>query len=285
MAHAHNCLIRALNSIFLQAPHIPQSTEPGYVAQDVRDLLFYVTSWVKMVEFHHHAEETYVFPNIAAFTGKPGIMDGPVAQHKEFTAGLESLLDYAQRTTPEDYRWEGDGGMKAIIDAFVPSLMKHLYEEIDVCLGLDWVDSDGLMKCFKDAEKKAEGNSDFGMLVSCSMHGPHFRHILIGSCLESTMSSPVASEHPTRPLRVETIFHLCPSLCRMLSNIGSVCGTGARGGSTLVTSGGNLYHCIFSKRIKMCDRKKREVGLVCEESTHVSAIFPASSSFKSVLIF
>ncbi|KAL2014834.1 hypothetical protein VTN00DRAFT_2359 [Thermoascus crustaceus] len=164
MAYSHNCLLRGLNAILLQAPHVPSSGSPGYTAQDVRDLLFYVASWVKTVEWHHHTEETCMFPDIEAFTGQPGIMDGPKGQHEEFTPGLDRLLRYAQEMPPEEYRWEGPGGMKEIIDGFAPSLTKHLYEEIDVFLGMGNLDSAGLRRCWDEAEEVAKAKGKFYML-------------------------------------------------------------------------------------------------------------------------
>ena len=42
MVHAHNCLLRGLNSILQQAPFIPDSSQSDlYIAEDVTDLLFY----------------------------------------------------------------------------------------------------------------------------------------------------------------------------------------------------------------------------------------------------
>ena len=172
MAFSHNCLLRGLNAIMLQAPHIPPSTSPTYSAQDVRDLLFYVGSWVKTVEWHHHTEETCMFPGIEEFTNEPGIMEGPKGQHEKFTHGLESLLRYAQETKPEDYRWEGADGMKSIIDQFTPSLTKHLYEEIDVFLTLGRLDSKGLRAAWDAAEEVAKAKGKFYMLVRFPMTVP-----------------------------------------------------------------------------------------------------------------
>jgi hypothetical protein len=150
----------------------------------VRDLLLYVDSWVKTVEWHHHTEETIMFPGIEVFSGQPGIMEGPKSQHEVFTPGLEKLLRYAQETKPVDYRWEGEGGMKEIIDAFAPSLTEHLYEEIDVFLGMGGLDSKGLRAAWDEAEEVAKAKGKIYMLVSlfylpCRICGlvltkPHF---------------------------------------------------------------------------------------------------------------
>lgn len=194
MAYSHNCLLRGLNAIILQAPHVPPAGSPGYSARDVRDLLFYVASWVKTVEWHHHTEETCMFPGIEAFTGQPGIMDGPKGQHEEFTPGLERLLRYAQETKPEDYRWEGPGGMKEIIDSFAPSLTKHLYEEIDVFLAFGHLDSEGLRRCWDEAEEVAKAKGKLYMLVGCLPAGWQGKRVL-------TKSSPLSLPVRRLPLR------------------------------------------------------------------------------------
>ena len=166
MALVHNCLIRGLNAIILQAPHIPPSTSPTYCEQDVKDLLYYVLSWTKIIDQHHHTEETVLFPDIEKFAGKPGLMQHPTDQHHGFTPGLHKLQAYVQNTAPEKYRWEGDGGMKAIIDDFAPSMMQHLYDEIDTFLSLSWMDSKGLRECCNTAKKAAKAAGGLDMLVS-----------------------------------------------------------------------------------------------------------------------
>ncbi|KAI0882619.1 uncharacterized protein GGS22DRAFT_169896 [Annulohypoxylon maeteangense] len=164
MAHAHNVLIRGLNSILQQAPYVPTSTEKNYNAQDVKDLLFYVKSWTKTTSHHHWLEESFIFPEIEKFSGKPGLLDGPKNQHELFHGGIERLLAYASTTTPEEYRWEGVGGMKEIIDSFSKHLTDHLYAEIDVCLGMKALDSAGLKKTWDQAEKVAQQSGNLGLL-------------------------------------------------------------------------------------------------------------------------
>ncbi|KAI9705374.1 MAG: hypothetical protein M1820_005204 [Bogoriella megaspora] len=164
MAYSHNCLLRGLNAIILQAPHVPSSESPDYSERDVRDLLYYVASWVKTVEWHHHTEETIMFPGIEEFAQEPGLLQGPKSQHEEFTPGLENLLRYSLSTRPQDYKWDGVGGMKEIIDSFKLSLTTHLYQEIPVFLELRRLESDGLRKCWDVAEEVAKAKGKIYML-------------------------------------------------------------------------------------------------------------------------
>jgi hemerythrin-like domain-containing protein len=166
MANAHNVIIRGLNAILQQAPHVPVVNAPNYNAKDVKDLLFYVQAWVKMVNHHHSVEEDHMFPGIEKFSGRVGIMEEPLHQHELFHPGMERLLAYATTTKPEEYRWAGPGGMEEIIDSFSKYLTDHLYAEINVFLGMKDLDSEGLKKAWMAAEKVAQANGNIGMLVS-----------------------------------------------------------------------------------------------------------------------
>lgn len=106
MTHSHNCLLRGLNAIVLQAPCIPSAGRTNYNEEDVKDLLFFVESWVKMVDHHHHTEETCMFPEIEQLANEPGLLSHPQHQHEEFHDGLESLGKYAteMQQTPREYR-------------------------------------------------------------------------------------------------------------------------------------------------------------------------------------
>jgi len=164
IAYSHNCLLRGLNATVLQAPHVPHKGRPGYSDQDVKDLLFFVESWVKTVEHHHDTEEEVMFPEIEKMTGDPELLSGPLHQHKEFQERLFKLGVYVteRQTKPHEYKW---AEMKAIIESFAPALTKHLYEEIDVILSLDRFDSTGLRKCFNVAEAAAKANGKIALLV------------------------------------------------------------------------------------------------------------------------
>ncbi|KAE9380370.1 hypothetical protein N431DRAFT_540002 [Stipitochalara longipes BDJ] len=164
MAHSHNCLLRGLNAILQQGPHIPSSSQSGYNTQDVKDLLFYVEAWTKTVEHHHHTEETNMFPAIEKLAGIPGLMSGPIHQHEAFHSGLVELQEYVvkMKDMVEEYQWSE---MKGIIDRFAPSLYTHLTEEISVVLDLEKsCDSEGLRDVWAEAERVAKASGNLGML-------------------------------------------------------------------------------------------------------------------------
>ncbi|KAI0188249.1 hypothetical protein F4808DRAFT_454230 [Astrocystis sublimbata] len=130
MAHAHNGIIRGLNAIILQAPNVPSKNDERYRPKDVKDLLSFVRSWIKMVNHHHAVEETYIFPEMAKFSGGTSL----------FQDGMDRLLACVTATRPHEYRWAG--GMKEVVDSFSKHLTVHLYAEIDVFLGFGYLDSE-----------------------------------------------------------------------------------------------------------------------------------------------
>jgi hemerythrin-like domain-containing protein len=160
MSHAHNVLIRGLNSIYQQGAFV---TTPI----DVSDFLFYCTAWVKTVEHHHNAEETVLFPELEKFTNNADIMKENKEQHEVFLAGLTDFEHYATNTTSDTYRWDD---AKAKLDAFAPALIKHLREEIPTLLSLKDYDSAKLRAVWQVTENAAKGDIRLpGMFVGSQL--------------------------------------------------------------------------------------------------------------------
>ena len=157
MSHAHNVLIRGLNSIYQQAPNLTE-------LQDIEDFLFFCRAWVLMVEHHHETEETTMFPKLATFTDNPNIMASNLEQHETFQEGMHRLLDYTVNTEAQAY---DAAAFKGVVDSFAPALIKHLHEEIGTFLALDKYDSQGLLKVWKQSEDAAKNTKTPHMLVRC----------------------------------------------------------------------------------------------------------------------
>jgi hypothetical protein len=167
MSHAHNVLIRGLNSIYQQGAHV---SDP----RDVEDFLFFCSAWVKTVEHHHHAEEKTLFPELEKFTNNPDIMAENKNQHDLFLGGLTDFEHYAENTTPEMYRWNE---AKVKLDAFAPALITHLRDEIATLLSLKQYDSTKLRAVWTVTENAAKGDIRLpNMFVSCILFSPHECH-------------------------------------------------------------------------------------------------------------
>jgi hemerythrin-like domain-containing protein len=148
MCLAHNLLLRWLNAIYLQAPHVKSPT-------DVSDFITYAQVWHETIHHHHAMEEEYFFPWIEAYSGEKGIMDKNVQQHEAFHKGLKEFGEYVHNVKVEEY----DGmRLRGIVDAFGEALTLHLKEEIKTLLGLERFGGEKLSKTWDELEKKVQSD-------------------------------------------------------------------------------------------------------------------------------
>ncbi|KAM0329540.1 hypothetical protein ACHAQA_004849 [Verticillium albo-atrum] len=127
MACVHNMVVRGLNSIYLQAPHIESTDVPSFVQ--------YSLTWYKLVHLHHSCEESDFFPLIEKLSGEKGIMDGNVDQHHAFRDGLESFHVYFEACKADQTKYDGEK-IVTMIDSFGSVLVQHLTEEIPTIVNL-----------------------------------------------------------------------------------------------------------------------------------------------------
>ncbi|KAH8897134.1 hypothetical protein GQ53DRAFT_837845 [Thozetella sp. PMI_491] len=121
MSHAHNCMVRGLNAIYHQAPHVKKSA-------DAADLIFLVASWVTWLTDHHHLEENMMFPGFEGVLGQPGLLTAAVEQHHAFERALDDLRQYA--ALPDVAEKFDAGELRKRIEALGPPLREHLGDEI-----------------------------------------------------------------------------------------------------------------------------------------------------------
>jgi hypothetical protein len=127
MALAHNILIRGLNSIYRQAPHVK--------AEDEHSFLSYAKNFVNVLKVHHDGEETSFFPSCDKMAGEAGVMEVNAQQHAEFHDGLVSLQRYITAALEGNEKFDG-GHIVVLIDVFGKPLSQHLAEEIQTILDL-----------------------------------------------------------------------------------------------------------------------------------------------------
>jgi hemerythrin-like domain-containing protein len=144
MVYAHNGMLRALNSIYLQAPYVKK-------LEDVKDLLQYTHIWYRWIHEHHDKEEEILFPMFERISGVKGLMEQNVAQHDAFVPGLEELGRYAKETPAKDYDAQK---LREIIDRFGPALTTHLTEEIDTLMDMKKYDTVAIMKGYSEFEEE-----------------------------------------------------------------------------------------------------------------------------------
>lgn len=168
MSCVHNCFIRAFNSILLQGPDVPSHGQPLYKAKDVKDLCTFMDCTIMSLNHHHDSEEKVLFPALEREIGMMGYLDVASEQHKEFHDGLFALWNYvkAGMSKPEDWRWDE---MQKLFEVFMPALLVHLAEEVDLLLTLERFEEAGLRKAWDESIDEAKKVGLAGM-VSCRRH-------------------------------------------------------------------------------------------------------------------
>lgn len=127
MANVHNMMVRGLNAIYLQAPHVQPSDEKHFCT--------FIMHWHKLIFTHHAGEEEHAFPAIEAMAGVKGIMNNNVEQHHAFHGGLETLGAYVTDCKAGKQKYDGRKIVE-IIDGFGAALAEHLADEIPTLVGL-----------------------------------------------------------------------------------------------------------------------------------------------------
>ncbi|KAI1758640.1 hypothetical protein GGR53DRAFT_524519 [Hypoxylon sp. FL1150] len=104
MACPHNVMIRYLNAIYLQGPHIRAEQQQPF-------LYLFTELWYKSVEQLHRIEDNIFLPIVEEMTGEEGIMQVDTERHDAFLLELEAFVGYE---------------LVRLIDSFAPALWKHL---------------------------------------------------------------------------------------------------------------------------------------------------------------
>ena len=121
MAVAHCMIIRGLNSVYLQAPHIQSKDEAAFVQ--------YAMRWCWEIEVHHDGEENGFFPAVEELTGEKGVMNANIEQHAAFHDGVSVLHTYLQSVADGKEKYDGNR-ITGLIDSFGEILTQHLADEI-----------------------------------------------------------------------------------------------------------------------------------------------------------
>ncbi|EED15155.1 conserved hypothetical protein [Talaromyces stipitatus ATCC 10500] len=127
MCVVHNTLLRGLNSIYVQGPHIKP--------EDYKDFIGYSLCWHSTLHEHHTSEEEQFFPEIEEAVGEKGLLDGSVEEHNSFQAGLDEFSSYLESLAGKESKFDATH-LNKIIDSFVPALNNHLKSEIQCLLAL-----------------------------------------------------------------------------------------------------------------------------------------------------
>lgn len=148
MALTHNIIVRTLNAIYQQAPHVEPADVPSFVG--------FCLTWVSIVSSHHDGEEDECFPAIERMSGEKGIMEVNVEQHAVFHGSLVELQEYLEACRDAKETYDGNR-LRSMLDGFGEALIQHLHDEIPTLLSLKKYGPDkmkGLPKVFEDEAQK-----------------------------------------------------------------------------------------------------------------------------------
>ena len=127
MALVHNCIIRAINSIYIQAPHMPVT--------EYRHFVKYCLATHEGLTAHHDGEEEIFFPEIERMTGEHGLMAPSISQHHAFAKGFTAWANWLKSIEARKNNFSPDM-CRSLMDDFIPPLAAHLHDEIAFVLSL-----------------------------------------------------------------------------------------------------------------------------------------------------
>ncbi|KAH7093693.1 hypothetical protein FB567DRAFT_545021 [Paraphoma chrysanthemicola] len=156
MANVHNALLRGLNSIYLQAPHISQPT-------DIADFLLYTQAWADTVHHHHSHEERLFFPamkDIALAAGLAAdIMEGNLEQHHVFEPKIHEMLAWVAAVRKGEKEWDSEV-LVGLLDGFASILTQHLHDEIETLFALEKCDGEAIRKVMAETAQEGAKSAD-----------------------------------------------------------------------------------------------------------------------------
>jgi hemerythrin-like domain-containing protein len=163
MANAHNALIRGLNAIYLQCPHVHEE-------QDIADFALYIKTWGDTVHHHHETEEKFLFPELERIAKAEGATELVMAtneqQHRLFEAKVAAQTEYAQDVLQKKRKYDSNE-LKDLIDQFAPVLTEHLHEEINTLFQLEkYRDTASMKKAMDRTGQEAAKNADVVGLIA-----------------------------------------------------------------------------------------------------------------------
>ncbi|KAF2010939.1 hypothetical protein BU24DRAFT_427135 [Aaosphaeria arxii CBS 175.79] len=141
MALVHNCIIRAINTIYHQAPLVTPS--------DYKSFTSYCLATYEGLEAHHNGEEEHFFPEVERLTGITDIMSTNISQHAAFHTAFDAWGNWLKAVKSGDKTFDGKQCVR-IMDQFMAPLATHLADEIPTLLALaeyaDKIDIQAILK-------------------------------------------------------------------------------------------------------------------------------------------
>ncbi|CAI6340665.1 unnamed protein product [Periconia digitata] len=127
MALVHNVIIRGLDSVYLQAPHVHE--------KDFVDFINYAACWHEFTSNHFRNEAESIIPTVEAKCGEQGVLDEDLKEHEAFAVGFDEYKTYLATMAAKPGEFDGKK-LTSIVDSFAPKMMEHLRNQIPRMLEL-----------------------------------------------------------------------------------------------------------------------------------------------------
>ncbi|KAI1495071.1 hypothetical protein F5X96DRAFT_690830 [Biscogniauxia mediterranea] len=143
IAHIHNAMLRGLNAVYLQAPHVRQPA-------DIADLMFLAHAWSAWVLDHHTLKQTAMLPAFESVLGlQPGSLgsssykapedegqegDEEGDDDDELATALQHVHAYAATAHADPATYDPDA-LRALLARLGDLLAPHLSRQVGVLAG------------------------------------------------------------------------------------------------------------------------------------------------------
>ncbi|ORY60659.1 uncharacterized protein BCR38DRAFT_441874 [Pseudomassariella vexata] len=128
-AHMHNAMLRGMNAIQLQAPHIREM-------RDIADFLFFTRCWSVWVMDYHLMKSTQMFPAFAEILKNPGTSPTTNLERKlYFLPALQQVLIYAEEVSAQPQSYNGEV-LYRLVEELARLFREHLAAEVPLLISL-----------------------------------------------------------------------------------------------------------------------------------------------------
>ncbi|KAF1954692.1 hypothetical protein CC80DRAFT_416794 [Byssothecium circinans] len=120
-ALVHNALIRALNSIYIRAPHVPITDYPNFMK--------YCLAAHEALTTYLQAEAEVFIPELERQTGVPGLLRANAEHHRAFSVGIAAWGNWLSSIATRKNNFSPDM-CRTLMDDFLPALATHFNDGV-----------------------------------------------------------------------------------------------------------------------------------------------------------
>ena len=113
----HNCIIRCLNGIYVNALNVKPEDETAFVG--------FIKVFLEVMHNHHEGEDTILFPFLQTKFDQKVNVD----QHQAFNEKMAALEEYIAKLQKKEESFNGEK-IRELVDSFGDLLVEHFHQEV-----------------------------------------------------------------------------------------------------------------------------------------------------------